>query len=89
MFYVVDILANHDYRGWVVQLRRTRGMAWTSDRGSISWVWPARPFLLFAVAITLTLRADERGFYPNEKLFRVDQLTPGLNVSSRDSPCGS
>jgi hypothetical protein len=40
-------------------------------------VWPAIPFLLFAVAITLTLHADERGFYPNERLFRLNQLTPG------------
>jgi hypothetical protein len=77
-FYVVDILGERlmTAAGWYSYVEPV-GWAWTSDRGSISWVWPALPFLLFAVAITLTLRADERGFYPNEKLFRINQLRPG------------
>ena len=78
MFYAVDILGERlmTAAGWYSYVEPV-GWAWTSDRGSISWVWPAIPFLLFAVAITLTLRADDRGFYPNEKLFRINQLTTG------------
>jgi hypothetical protein len=40
-------------------------------------VWPAIPFLLFATIISLTLRQDDQGFYPNERLFRIHTLVPG------------
>jgi hypothetical protein len=63
--------------GWYTYVEPV-GLAWTSDRGSISFVWPAIPFLLFAVFITLTLRADADGNYPNEKFFRVHTLAPGM-----------
>ncbi len=78
VFYVVDILGERlmTVAGWYSYVEPV-GLAWTSDRGSMSLVWPAIPFLLFAVFITLTLREDEKGNYPNEKFFRVDTLAPG------------
>ncbi len=78
VFYVVDILGERlmTAAGWYSYVEPV-GLAWTSDRGSMSFVWPAIPFLLFAVVITLTLRADEDGNYPNEKLFQLHTLPPG------------
>jgi hypothetical protein len=78
VFYVVDILGERlmTAAGWYSYVEPV-GLAWTSDRGSMSLVWPAIPFLLFAVFITLTLRKDEKGNYPNEKFFRVHTLAPG------------
>ncbi len=77
-FYVVDILGERlmTWAGWYSYVEPV-GWAWTSDRGSISFVWPALPFLLFAVAISLVLRQDDNGNYPNEKFFRVHTLVPG------------
>jgi hypothetical protein len=78
VFYVVDILGERlmTVAGWYSYVEPV-GLAWTSDRGSLSFVWPAIPFLLFAVFITLTLREDEKGNYPNERFFRVHTLVPG------------
>ncbi|MGI9163570.1 MAG: spirocyclase AveC family protein [Mycobacterium sp.] len=79
VFYTVDILGERlmTVLGWYSYAEPV-GPAWTSDRGTISFVWPAIPFLLFAVAITLATRADPDGNYPNEKFFRVHTLKPGL-----------
>ena len=79
VFYVVDILGERlmTLAGWYSYVEPV-GLAWTSDRGSLSFVWPAIPFLLFAVFITLTLREDANGNYPNEKFFRVHTLAPGM-----------
>src|SRR4051794_21489433 len=54
VFYVVDILGERlmTLAGWYSYVEPV-GLAWTSDRGSLSFVWPAIPFLLFAVFITL------------------------------------
>src|SRR5437588_8897199 len=70
VFYVVDILGERlmTVAGWYSYVEPV-GLAWTSDRGSLSFVWPALPFLLFAVFITLTLREDADGNYPNERFF--------------------
>ncbi len=78
VFYVVDILGERlmTLLGWYSYAEPV-GPAWESARGTISFVWPALPFLLFAVAITLTLRKDGNGNYPNEKFFRVHTLEPG------------
>jgi len=78
VFYAADILGERlmTVAGWYSYVEPV-GLAWTSARGSISFVWPAIPFLLFAVAITLALRQDEQGHYPNEKFFRLHQLGPG------------
>jgi hypothetical protein len=78
LFYIVDILGERlmTVAGWYSYVEPV-GWAWTSDRGSISFVWPAVPFLLFAIAISLTLRADADGFYPNERLFRTHTLVAG------------
>ena len=79
VFYVVDILGERlmTLAGWYSYVEPV-GLAWTSDRGSLSFVWPAIPFLLFAVFITLTLREDDDGNYPNERLFRVHTLPVGM-----------
>ncbi|WP_029116498.1 hypothetical protein [Mycobacterium sp. URHB0044] len=79
VFYVVDILGERlmTLAGWYSYVEPV-GLAWTSDRGSLSFVWPAIPFLLFAVFITLTLREDDDGNYQNEKLFRVHTLPVGM-----------
>lgn len=79
VFYTVDILGERlmTLAGWYTYVEPV-GLAWTSDRGSISFVWPAVPFLLFAVFITLMLRQDAHGNYPNEKFFRVHTLAPGM-----------
>ncbi len=79
VFYTVDILGERlmTLAGWYSYVEPV-GLAWTSDRGSLSFVWPAIPFLLFAVFITLTLREDDDGNYPNEKLFRVHTLPVGM-----------
>ena len=78
VFYVVDILGERlmTAAGWYSYVEPV-GLAWTSARGSMSFVWPAIPFLLFAVFITLNLREDEKGNYPNERFFRVHRLSPG------------
>lgn len=77
-FYIVDIFGERlmTLMGWYSYVEPV-GWAWTSDRGSISFLWPALPFLLFAIVISLTLRHDDRGFYPNERFFRIDTLDPG------------
>jgi len=77
-FYLADILGERlmTMLGWYTYIEPV-GLAWHSARGSISLVWPAIPFLLFAVIISLTLRADSAGNYPNEKFFRLHQLTSG------------
>lgn len=79
VFYTVDILGERFMTlfGWYSYAEPV-GPAWTSTRGTISFVWPAIPFLLFAVIITLTLRADTKGNFPNEKFFRVHTLEPGF-----------
>lgn len=79
VFYAVDILGEHlmTSAGWFTYIEPI-GPYWPSNHGSISFVWPAIPFLLFAVIITLTLREDADGNYPNEKLFRVHTLAPGM-----------
>ena len=78
VFYTVDILGERlmTWCGWYSYVDPV-GPAWTSDRGTISFVWPAIPFLLFAIAITLVLRQDANGDYPNEKFFRVHTLKAG------------
>jgi hypothetical protein len=78
LFYVIDILGERlmTAAGWYSYVEAV-GPAWESSRGTISFVWPAIPFLVFAVAISLCLRADDKGFYPNEKFFRVNTLEPG------------
>ena len=91
VFYVVDILGERlmTVAGWYSYVEPV-GLAWTSDRGSLSFVWPAIPFLLFAVFITLTLREDENGNYPNEKFFRVAHAwLPDGDASSPGSRSGS
>lgn len=79
VFYTVDILGEHlmTSAGWFTYIEPV-GPYWPSNHGSISFVWPAIPFLVFAVIITLTIRADANGNYPNEKLFRVHTLAPGF-----------
>jgi hypothetical protein len=78
VFYLVDILGERlmTWLGWYSYVDAV-GWLWTSDRGTISFVWPAIPFLLFAAAISLLLRADHEGNYPNEKWFKVHTLAPG------------
>jgi hypothetical protein len=79
VFYTVDILGEHlmTAAGWFSYVEPV-GPYWPSAHGSISFVWPAIPFLLFAVIITLTIREDANGNYPNEKLFGVHRLAPGM-----------
>ena len=78
VFYAVDILGERlmTLAGWYSYVDAV-GPIWESSRGTLSFVWPAIPFLLFAVFITLTLREDADGNYPNEKLFKVHTLNPG------------
>ena len=77
-FYTFDILGERlmTAAGWYSYVDAV-GPIWESSRGTISFVWPAIPFLFFAVAISLCLRADDKGFYPNERFFRVNTLEPG------------
>ena len=78
LFYVVDIAGERlmTWLGWYTYIEPV-GLAWHSARGSISFVWPAIPFLLFSIAITLALRQDPKGWYPNEKLFGLHHVAPG------------
>jgi len=78
VFYTVDIIGERlmTAAGWYSYVDPV-GPAWESSRGTISFVWPVLPFLLFAVAISLALRADADGHYPNEKLFSTHRLRPG------------
>ena len=78
VFYAIDILGERlmTVAGWYSYVEAV-GPKWESAHGTLSFVWPAIPFMLFAVIISLTLRDDSEGDYPNEKLFKVDTLTPG------------
>lgn len=78
VFYVVDITAERlmTLAGWYSYVDAV-GPRWESDHGTLSFVWPAIPFLLFAVAITLMLREDANGDYPNERFFKVHTLPEG------------
>jgi hypothetical protein len=78
VFYTVDILGERlmTAAGWYSYVDAV-GLKWGSAHGTISFVWPAIPFLLFAVIISLTLREDSQGNYPNEKFFKVHTLRPG------------
>lgn len=78
VFYTVDILGERlmTSAGWYSYVDAV-GPVWESSRGTISFVWPAIPFLLFAVAITLMLREDANGDYPNERFFKVHTLPEG------------
>jgi len=78
LFYVIDILGERlmTAAGWYSYVDAV-GPIWESSRGTISFVWPAIPFLFFAVVISLLLRADDKGFYPNERILRVNTLAPG------------
>jgi hypothetical protein len=78
LFYAIDILGERlmTMAGWYSYVDAV-GPIWESDRGTISFVWPAIPFLLFAVAISLVLREDNRGFYQNERFFKVNTLEAG------------
>lgn len=78
VFYMVDILGERlmTVAGWYSYVDAV-GPKWESAHGTISFVWPAIPFVLFAVIITLALREDPWGNYPNEKFFKVHTLTPG------------
>lgn len=79
VFYTVDILGERlmTAAGWYSYVDAV-GPMWESSRGTISFVWPAIPFLLFAVFITLTLREDGGGNFPNERFFRVHTLPVGM-----------
>lgn len=83
LFYIADIIGERlmTAAGWYSYVEPV-GWAWTSDRGTMPFLWPALPFLLFAVAITLLLRPDGDGFYPNERFFRVQALTAGWERES-------
>ncbi len=78
LFYAFDILGERlmTAAGWYSYVDAVAPF-WESSRGTISFVWPAIPFLLFAVAISLCLRADGDGWYPNERFFRVHTLAVG------------
>ena len=78
VFYAIDITAERlmTWAGWYSYVDAV-GPIWESSRGTISFVWPAIPFLLFAVVITLMLREDAHGDYPNEKFFKVHTLPEG------------
>lgn len=78
VFYTIDILGERlmTSAGWYSYVDAV-GPVWESSRGTISFVWPAIPFLLFAVAITLMLREDANGDYPNERFFKVHTLPEG------------
>ncbi|WP_328354944.1 hypothetical protein OG976_24585 [Mycobacterium sp. NBC_00419] len=83
VFYVVDILGERlmTLAGWYSYVDAV-GPKWESAHGTLSFVWPAIPFMLFAVIISLTLREDAQGNYPNEKLFKVHTLAPGWSRES-------
>ncbi|MGZ5364919.1 MAG: hypothetical protein ACXWZR_13700 [Mycobacterium sp.] len=78
LFYAIDILGERlmTIAGWYSYVDAV-GPIWESSRGTISFVWPAIPFLFFAVVISLCLREDDKGCYPNERFFRVNTLEPG------------
>ncbi len=79
LFYVFDILAERlmTMAGWYSYFEPV-GPAWTSHHGSLSFVWPAIPFVFFAVALALILDGkDQDGFYPNERLVRVNRVPAG------------
>ncbi|WP_197509141.1 MULTISPECIES: hypothetical protein [unclassified Mycobacterium] len=83
VFYAIDILGERlmTVAGWYSYVEAV-GPKWESAHGTLSFVWPAIPFMLFAVFISLTLREDSDGNYPNEKLFKVHTLTPGWQRES-------
>ncbi|MGV0793608.1 hypothetical protein [Mycolicibacterium sp. XJ1819] len=78
LFYAIDMIGERlmTAAGWYSYVDAV-GPFWESSRGTISFVWPAIPFLFFAVIVSLCLRVDENGNYPNERLFRVHALAPG------------
>lgn len=79
LFYTFDILLERVYTwlGWYSYVEPP-GPLWTSDHGTLSLTWPAIPFVFFAVGLTLLMdRVDDRGFFPHERLFRIDRLASG------------
>lgn len=79
VFYVIDQLGEGMMTalGWYSYAEPV-GPHWSiGDRGLMPFFWPAIPFLLFAVGITLLLRTDADGNRANEKFFRVHTLEQG------------
>ncbi|MFL6090156.1 MAG: spirocyclase AveC family protein [Aeromicrobium sp.] len=79
IFYVFDIAAEKTMTslGWYSYAEPV-GPAWYGEKGNISFVWPAVPFLLFAVIESLIVTKARDGIYPNERLFGVATMTDGF-----------
>ncbi|WP_428339124.1 hypothetical protein [Mycobacterium sp.] len=59
------------------------GPAWISPRGALSLVWPAIPFVGFAVCLALLIdRRNDRGFYPNEVWIGAPKVAVGVRRES-------
>ncbi len=79
-FYLLDIAAEKlmTSLGWYSYVQPL-GPSWVGRKGSLSFVWPAIPFLGFAICLALLIdRCDEAGFYPNERVFGVARVQAGL-----------
>jgi hypothetical protein len=79
LFYTFDILLERVYTwlGWYSYVEPP-GPLWTSDHGTLSLTWPAIPFVFFAVGLTLLMdRVDDSGFFPHERLFRINRMAAG------------
>ena len=84
LFYAFDIGAEKlmTSLGWYSYVEPV-GPSWSSSRGSLSFVWPAVPFLFFAVLLALLLdRPDDRGFYRNEVLIGASRVAAGWRRES-------
>jgi hypothetical protein len=80
IFYAFDITAEKTMTllGWYSYAEPV-GPAWHGQRGNISFVWPAIPFLGFATCLSLlTYKQDSEGFFPNERWFGVPKVTEGV-----------
>ena len=85
LFYAFDIGAEKlmTSLGWYSYVEPV-GPSWSSSRGSLSFVWPALPFVLFAVCLALLLdHTDDRGFYRVEVIAGASRVGAGWRRESR------
>jgi len=79
IFYAFDIAAEKTMTllGWYSYVEPV-GPAWHGELGNISFVWPAIPFIGFAICLSLLIdKKNAEGFYPNEVWVGVPKVHPG------------
>ena len=88
LFYAIDILGERlmTLAGWYSYVDAV-GPIWESDRGTISFVWPAIPFLLFAVVDLAGPARGQQGILSEREILQAS--TPCSRRDGHGSSPGS